>query len=330
MRCLLPLLLLVTAQPLTAQGVVVSPLFGAELRYEQYSPERLLSADDAILLRARPGLALQSGTWSINAVSDAAFTVRRAGTSATARGSARPDAVHLNALSLQYLGLPKTLVSVGRQPLDIASAAITGDRDGQQTFDAARLRWSGVTGLSADLAYAWSSSSLWAAGDRPLPASVAGQNLFAQLNWSSRLGTFSGYAYQIDQRNAADGDFRLLNQVYGARFTGSRRVGEDIKLAYSMGFVRQTGSLANAVGGAPTYWQIGSRFDLADLAATQTSYRRFAANGISTLNGNTLSLATSATTGKLTLGAAYHQFRPVADTGAIPAKNVRISMGLIF
>jgi|GEM_PF-1973955 len=331
MRRPLALCLCFVSQPLCAQGIELSPLFGTELRYQQYSSERLLSANDSIILRARPGLALSSGFWSIDAVSDAAVAVRRNESSATAgRAPMRPDAFQLGELRLNYRGLPGTEISVGRQHLAIANASITGDRDGEQTFDAARLKWAGIPGISADFAYAWSSSSWWAAGKRPLPATVSGDNLFAQLNWTNLVGTFSGYAYQIDQRNTADSSFRLLNQVYGARFSGNRRLGEDIKLAYSMGFVRQTGSLANAVAGAPTFWQIGSRFDLTDLAATQTSYRRFAANGISTLNGDTLSLATSATRGRLTLGAAYNDFRPIADNGTLSSRDIRISMGLIF
>ena len=128
----------------------------------------------------------------------------------------------------------------------------------------------------------------------------------------------------------ADSQFRLLNQVYGARFSGSRKLGEDIKLNYAMGFVRQTGSLAHPAVGAPTYWQIGNSFDLHDLTASQTSYRRFAANGISTFNGDTLSLATSATRGRMTLGASFDDFRPVTATSAAPNRNVKLSLGLVF
>lgn len=328
----LPLLsILAPAASLRAQDIIVSPLFGTELRYEQYSAERLLSPEDAILIRARPGLGLSTGPWSIAAVSDAAVTVRRNERSALGgRVPIRPEAVQVDELRLDYRGLAKTEISLGRQHLGIADPAITGDRDGQQTFDAARLRWTGLPGLSADLAYAWSSSSLWAASQAPLPATVAGDNIFAQLSWTSGLGTLSGYAYQIDQRNTAQSDFRLLNQVYGARFAGNRRIGESLSLAYSLGFVRQTGSLANAVSRMPTYWQIGNRLDLGDLSASQISYRRFAANGISTLNGNTLSLATSATRGKLTVGAAYKDFRPLPESGAMSTQDLRISMGLIF
>jgi len=331
MRRLLVLPLLAAVQPLCAQPIALSPILGTELRYEQYAPDRLLGGEDAILIRARPGIALSSGPWSFDAISDAAVAVRRGeGGMASRRAPARPDTARLGELKLQYTGLPATAISVGRQHLGIADVAITGDRDGQQTFDAARLRWSGLPGFNADLAYAWSSSSLWAADIGSLPVNVSGENIFARLSWTSGIGTFSGYAYQIDQRNASDNAFRLLNQVYGARFSGSRRVTDDVRLGYSLGYVRQTGALANSAGGAPTYWQIGNSFDLGELSATRTSYRRFAANGISTLNGDKLTVATSATRGPLTVGATYNDYRPVADTGAISARDLRVSLGLVF
>lgn len=316
---------LLAAQPVGAETIEISPLLGTELRYEQNAADRLLGAGDAVQFHARPGIALTSGPWSVNAVSDAAIAVRR---NETAETPARPDAIALDELKLEYRGLPRTAISLGRQQLGIADAAITGDRDGRQTFDAARLRWTGLPGFSADLAYAWSSSSLWAARDGLAPIAVPGENLFAQLNWTSRIGTLSGYAYRIDQRDATDSAFRLLNQVYGARFSGSRRIAEDIRLNYMMGFVRQTGSLANAAAGAPTYWQIGNRFDLLDLTASQASYRRFAANGISMQNGDVLNLATSATRGRMTVGASYSAFRPLA--AAEPANSMRVSLGLTF
>lgn len=330
MRFLLATPLLAAVSPLAAQPLDLSPLLGTELRYEQYAADRLLGGEDAILFRARPGIALSSGPWSFDAVGSAAIEARRTEPGPAAAHALRPDALQLGELKLQYSGLPRTAISVGRQRLGIADVAITGDRDGEQTFDAARLRWTGLPGLSADLAYAWSSSSLWATNVGPLPVNVPGENVFAQLNWTSGIGTLSGYAYQIDQRNAADGDFRLLNQVYGARFSGTRRIGEEVRLGYSLGYMRQTGALANAAGGAPTYWQVGSNFDLGDLSATRTSYRRFAANGISMANGDKLTVATTASRGPLTVGASYSDFRPVADTRAISARDLRVSLGLTF
>jgi hypothetical protein len=331
MRRLLALLPCLLASPLSAQGLLVSPLLGTELRYEQTAPDRLVGADDAFVFRARPGLSVASGPWSLDAVSDAAIEVRRGEAAATAsRTPMRPDAIQLDELKLVYSGLPRMAISLGRQHLGIAGASITGDRDGQQTFDAARIKWNGISGLTADVAYAWSSSSLWASAGGPLPESIPGDNIFAQIDWRNGIGTLSGYAYQIDQRATADSQFRLLNQVYGARFSGSRKIGEDIKLNYAMGFFRQTGSLANAIAGAPTYWQIGNSFDLSDLTASQVSYRRFAANGISTLNGDTLSLTTSATRGRMTVGATYNNFRPVATTNAVPTSDIRVSLGMAF
>jgi len=328
MRFLFAVPLLAAVAPLHAQQFDLSPRFGTELRYEQYAADRLLGGNDAILFRARPGIALSSGPWSLDAISDAAIEVRR--DAAATDTPAHPDAIRLGELTLQYRGLPQTAISVGRQRLGIADVAITGDRDGEQTFDAARLRWTGLPGLSADLAYAWSSSSLWATDASPLPVSVPGENLFARLSWTSGIGTLSGYAYQIDQRNAEESDFRLLNQVYGARFSGSRRVGQGTRVGYAVGYFRQTGALANAAAGAPTYWQIGNDFDLGDLAGTRTSYRRFAANGISTVNGDKLSIATTASRGPVTVGATYSDFRPIADTRAISARDLRVSLGVIF
>ena len=335
MRRLLALLLPFVVQPLWApalhaQPITLSPSFGTELRYAQYASDRLLGEEDAVLLRARPGLSLSAANWSFDAISDAAIALRHADANAPAARSARPEAVQIGEIKLQYTGFTSTEISVGRQRLGLAGAALTGDRDGEQTFDAARLRWTGVPGISADIAYAWSSSSLFASDATPLPVSVPGENLFAQLSWTGRLGTLSGYAWQVDQRHAANSSFRLLNQVYGARFSGSRPLGEDIRLGYSLGYVRQTGSFANAIAGAPTYWQVGSRFDLGDLSATQTSYRRFAANGISTSNGDKLSLSTTATRGRLTLGATYNDFRPVDDDRATTARDLRLTMGLLF
>lgn len=332
-RRLLFIALLLSGAPLAAQDIALVPHFGTQLRYEQSAADRLFRADDALLLRARPGLGIAGTDWSLDAISDASVAVRRElrPDSATAgRTPMRPEALGLSELRLQYRGLPRTAISVGRQHLGMASAAITGDRDGEQTFDAARVQWTGFLGLSADVAYAWNSSSLWAADDKPLPETIPGENIFAQLNWKTALGTLSGYAWQIDQRHAVASDFRLLNQVYGARLSGNRKLTQDVQLNYSLGYVRQTGSLNNPVSGAPTYWQMGSSLDFTDLTGSSMSYRRFAANGISTTNGDQFSLATSATRGKLTVGAAFNEFKPLPDASALTNRNVRVSLGLIF
>jgi len=331
MRCTPTLLLGLTAASAPAAAVEVLPLLDTQLRYEQAAGDRLLGSNDAVLFHARPGVQLAAGPWKLEAVSDAGVALRRTeGPGTTSEGQRAPEAVRIGEFKLQYRGMARTLISIGRQPLGIAAADITGDRDGQQTFDAARIKWSGPPGLSADLAYAWSSSSLWASHDRAQPKTVPGENIFAQLAWESRLGTLSGYAYQIDQHPAEPTGFRLLNHVYGARFSGSRTIGEDIKLDYGMAIVRQTGALANAAGGAPTYWQIGNSFDLDDLAASQVAFRRFAANGISTSNGTSWTLSTSASRGRMKLGASYANFQPEGGPGAQPVSNLRLSMGLTF
>jgi len=315
----------VLTSPVAAEPLTLVPRLDTELRYEQNVADRLLGDADAFELRALPGVTLSAGPWSLGARSNAA--IRIAGRD-RATATRAPEAFGLDEFLLRYTGLPHLAISLGRQRLDMAGATLTGDRDGAQTFDAARIRWSGLGGLSADLAFAWASSSLWAEAARPVPTVLPGDSLFAELNWTGRLGTLSGYAYQVDQRPERSGQFRLLNQVFGARFRGARQV-DEVRLAYSLSYVRQLGSVANPAGGAPTYWQIGNNLDLGDLTATRTSYRRFAANGITALNGDTMSLATSANIGRLTLGAAYKDFRPLPDPGAA-VRDLRLSFGLTF
>jgi hypothetical protein len=331
MRILLSLALMALASPAIAQDIQLNPTFGTQLRYQQYSSDKLLSGGDTILFRARPGVALSTGPWSLLAQSDAALAIRHAEQPipTASRGTSSPEQLQINQLRLQYRGLPSTVVAVGRQQLGLSDAGMTGDRDGEQTFDAARVQWNGLQNITMDFAYAWASRSLWARTDNgELPESVAGANLVARLNWTNKLGTLSGYAYQIDQRHAADSDFRFVNQVYGAHFTGKRRIGEDISLSYTLGYIRQNGSLTTPVVGTPTYWQIGSSLDLTELASTQTSYRRFAANGINLRNGDELNLSTSATKGRVTLGARYSDFRAL-DTNT-PLRDMRISVGVAF
>jgi hypothetical protein len=320
MRFLLSLFLSSIPASLAAQGLEVDPTFRTQFRYEQYAQDRLLGSNDAMLFRARPGVSLVDGDWSLIAESDAAIAVRRAGTSEDFGRMTPPESVQLNQLRLRYTGLPATTISVGRQQLGLAGS-ITGDRDGEQTFDAARLQWRGnglLGGLRADVAYAWASRSLWAGTDEALlPETVTGDNIFARLDWSGRLGTLSGYAYQVDQRPiAGHGDFRLSNQVLGARFSGQRRLTENVNLNYALGYNRQSGALTSALSATPTYWTIGSNFDFGYLASTQTSYRRFLANGLALSNGDELSLATSATTGRLTIGARW---RPPTASRCRPA-----------
>ncbi|MES2497606.1 MAG: hypothetical protein V4618_15945 [Pseudomonadota bacterium] len=87
---------------------------------------------------------------------------------------------------------------------------------------------------------------------------------------------------------------------------------------------------AAAADAATTSWGMGGSFDLGDRSATRTSYRRFAADGIGTPSTDKLTVATSAARSPLTVSATYSDFRPIADTRALSARDVRVSLGLAF
>lgn len=112
--------------------------------------------------------------------------------------------------------------------------------------------------------------------------------------------------------------------------TPSPVIGNELRDKASADHGRKGGSSANAAGAAPTFWPMGDGFDLGDLSPSRTSYRRFASSGIGALSGNKLSVATSPAHGPVKVSATYSDFRPVADTRAISARDVRVSLGLAF
>ena len=98
------------------------------------------------------------------------------------------------------------------------------------------------------------------------------------------------------------------------------------KAAKSSG--RSAYTLTSSTTIAPTYWLIGSTYDLNDLSGTQTNYRRFAANGIAFKNGDEVNLSTTATMGRVNLGARFSNFRPIDSQQSL--QDMRVSLGLIF
>jgi hypothetical protein len=54
------------------------------------------------------------------------------------------------------------------------------------------------------------------------------------------VGTLTGFAYLVDQDEAAVQGFRLSSQTYGAALRGEPPVGKDVKLSYAASWARQS------------------------------------------------------------------------------------------
>ncbi len=151
--------------------------------------------------------------------------------------------VEVNRLQLQFTGLPKTIVTVGRQRINLDDQRFVGSvgwRQNEQTFDAARVEWSGIKGLKADITYAWSDRTIWGAdGFGARQQSVSGDNVFANLGYKSKNFGLTGFAYLVDQDEAAVQAFRLSSQTYGLRANANLPLGK-AKLALVASYARQS------------------------------------------------------------------------------------------
>ena len=168
---------------------------------------------------------------------------------ATARPSIRWSPIRqnleLNRLQLQYRGLAKTIVTVGRQRINLDDQRFVGAvgwRQNEQTFDAARFEYGTPPGLKLDLTYAWSDAHHL--GHRRHWRAAAGDRRRQCVRDDQLSDTASGSSpaslYLVDQDEAVVQNFRQSSQTYGARFAGSKPLSKGVKLTYALSYARQS------------------------------------------------------------------------------------------
>jgi hypothetical protein len=249
--------------PAMAAEVKVVPILDARLRYEAVEQEGLPRDAEAITLRARGGVQINSGDWSIlaegegNAALSERYNDGLNGKLAYPLVS-DPKNIEINRLQLQYRGLPKTIVTAGRQRVTLEDQRFVGAgawRQNEQTFDAARFEWSGLKGLKADVTYSWSVRTIWGRdGVGARQQAISGDNLFALLSYQTPVGALTGFAYLVDQDEAVVSGFRLSSQTYGLRFAGSQPISAAAKLTYAASYARQSDFHRNPNNYAADYW----------------------------------------------------------------------------
>jgi len=239
------------ATPALADPIALRPLIDTRLRYEHAEQAPLARDADALTARIRAGFEAKTGDFALLAESEATLAIDPSYNSGVNGKTAYPlvadpQNIELNRLQLQYRGLSKTVVTVGRQRISLDDQRFVGSvawRDNEQTFDAARIEWSGIKGLKADLTYADNVRTIWGVdgGDRYGPArldEIGGDNVFANLAYATKPGTLTGFAYLVDQ------DERLVfvnsSQTYGGRFAGALPVNKAVKLTYAASYATQS------------------------------------------------------------------------------------------
>jgi hypothetical protein len=261
---------LVVAAPACAQEIVLKPLVEARLRAEHVEQEGIAKDADAVTLRVRAGIVATRGPLSALveaqgnvAIGDRYFDGLHG--PQTRPLVADPENVALYRAQLQYHDKALT-VTAGRQRISLdddrfVDAALF--RQNGQSFDAVRVEWTPVARLKADVTYAWSVRTVWGVeGTGARQTAVSGDNVFANLGYTTPLGTLTGYAYLVDQDEAAVQGFRLSNQTYGAKLQGSQALGPRAKLNYQASFARQSDYHRNPNRYAASYYLLDASLDL--------------------------------------------------------------------
>lgn len=246
------------ASPVLAEPLKLTPLIDARLRYEGVDQQGKAEQADALTFRMRSGLEAKSGPWSVLAEAEATLAIN-SDYNSTVNGRtafpvvADPETIELNRLQLQYRGLPKTVITLGRQRINLDDQRFVGTvlwRQNEQTYDAVRLESSALGPLTADITYTWSVRSIFGI-DSPLQ-SIGGDNVLAQLGTKAGAVAIKGFAYLIDQDQA--GRRQFSSQTYGARANGLFALSPKVKLGTIASYARQSDYKGNANTYSADYW----------------------------------------------------------------------------
>lgn len=263
---------LAAAGPAYAQDIVLKPLVEARLRAETVEQAGLAEPSEAVTLRVRAGVSATRDRLTALAEAQGNLALVDRYQDGLHRGAARPviadpQNVALYRAQVQYRDT-RLAVTLGRQRIvldDERFVGAVGFRQNGQTFDAVRAEWTPAQGVKADVSYAWSVRTIWGidgAGARQ--RAVSGDNLLVNVSVASPIGTMTGFAYLIDQDEAAVQGFRLSNQTFGARFVGARPLGK-AKLRYRLSYARQRDFHRNPDRYAASYYLGEAGIDIAAL-----------------------------------------------------------------
>jgi hypothetical protein len=237
------------ASPALADPAKFNPLIDVRLRYENVDQVPLVSQADAVTARVRAGVEAKTKAFAVLVEAEGTLAISEnynSGLNGKALYPivADPQNIEINRAQVQLLAIPKTVITLGRQRINLDDQRFVGSvgwRDNEQTFDAVRIEYSGIKNVKADVTYAWSDRTIWGVdGFGARQQAVSGDTIFANLSYKHKIGTLTGFAYLVDQDEAAVSGFRLSSQTFGARFAGTTPLSKKAKISYVASYARQS------------------------------------------------------------------------------------------
>jgi hypothetical protein len=165
-----------------------------------------------------------------------------------------PDGIELNRLQVEYSGLPQTVLTLGRQRINLDNQRFVGAgawRQNEQTFDALRVVNTSIDGLA--LTYVFVNQVNRIFGNESLQGEFDEPSHFFNAAYElPPIGKIVGYAYLVDIDVAS-----MRNQAsasYGLRVTGKKDVGGGYALGYEAEYAHQNDYGHNPNDLSLSYW----------------------------------------------------------------------------
>ena len=206
-----------------------------------------------------------------------------------------PEAFALNRLQVAYSGQPGIAATLGRQVINLDDQRFIGAsafRQNEQTFDAMRLDYTGLSNLTATYSYVNRVNRIFS--NRSPAGHFNGDIHLVNIGYDiSGVGKLSAYTYLLD----LDHNPLLSTATYGTQLAGGRSLDDRFKIRYLAGYARQTPYAANSGRYALDYWRLEGGIDYQSWSLTA---------GAEILGGN-------GTIGFSTPLATLHAFQGDAD-----------------
>lgn len=240
-----------------AEGVTLDPILNIRFRLEDVDQEGFAENATAPTLRARAGVSVSSGGFTVIAEGEATRGLSN-DYNDTLPGNgiepfpvvADPDSTELNRLSIGYKG-EGFGVTLGRQRIIHGDARFLGNvgwRQNEQTFDAVRA--TAKTGpVSLDVSYANSQRTIF--GSKSPNSSFDGDLVLARAEVDAKPVKLAAYTYVIDY----DDRVAFSSETYGASAQVSQDVGK-FKLSARARLAVQSDTGDNPVSYRATYHQL--------------------------------------------------------------------------
>ena len=262
--------------PAAAQAVKLKPIIDTRLRYENVDQTGIAREANALTARARLGIEAVEGPFSFLVEAEGTMALDESYFSGVNRKTsypivADPENVELNRIQLQYKGLPGTVITAGRQRINLDDQRFVGSvgwRQNEQTFDAVRTEWSGIKNLKVDVTYSWSARTIWGVdggkrGFTTRPQAMGGDDVFANISYKTPYGSLTGFYYRVDEDKPVAALLRNSSSSFGVRFSGSRPLTKSLKWTYALSYAHQQDIGANPIDYSADYFLAEGSLDIA-------------------------------------------------------------------